>query len=724
MRRHERGQSLLIMGVAMAALLALMALVIDAGNGYVQRRIVQNATDAAALAGGVELAMTPKVNGRYAGSPADERRILEAVIRVAQENGIPDTNGNPDDLINDNITVYFVGPGGERLGRPLPQNRGVPPQWEVAGIEVETDKEFGTYFARLVGLDRMTAAASAQGLANPNWCPGSGDNLFPIAISTATFAGDPGGQPVPGQTYRIWEKGRNSSYGNFGWLSWNNDPSNTTLVANLHDLRRSGTWRVGDLVPGATGVQVSRGVRNELDAYIAGRLHNGIEHDPSVVVPVYDYTVGQGNNLRYHIVGFAKFRITDYKFRGRSKWIEGTFERFVASDAEPGGECYLGSTVKLREPKDQTRSIVGTVHINEVFFTPGYSSSVHVPVDVMLVMDISGSMRARWSGGSSKLQSAKDALLRFNSYLQPDKGDRVGLTTYPYITRGRRYRTVCRGYRLRSYYFGQVRSPLTNNVAYVNNIINGLRANGGTPIAHALQQAREQLLNDLRPGAVPVIILASDGIANITIDGKWTGFGGGAGQGQNTPPCNNQAEQQTIDQANLAKEAGIIIFSIAIGDGFNMDVLQATASPDFDLNGNGRIDPNERHFFVARSDADLDAIYEQIGNRVRNIAQEGKIRTQETAGEGAVVRLYNVNTGSVRTTVAGPGGAFAFEDIEPGTYRITAWATRNGLTYDILTDGNGGPPLNPQYVEIQVGQGTGTTDAAVIYLSTDDIVAP
>ena len=721
---NERGQSLLIMGVAIAALLALLALVIDAGNGYVQRRIVQNATDAAALAGGVELAMTPKVNGRYAGSPADEQRILRTVLRVAQENGIPDTNGNPDDLINDNLVVYFVGPDGQRVGRPLPQNRGVPPQYEIAGIEVRTKKEFGTYFARLVGFDRMEAGGQALGLANPNWCPASAENLFPIAVSTGTFSGDPGGQPVPGQTYRIWEKNNNSAYGNFGWLSWNNDPSNTTLVANMHDTRRSGTWRVGDLVPGAVGVQVSRGVRNELNAYINGRVHNGIEHDPAVIVPVYDYTVGRGNNLRYHIVGFAKFRITDYNFRGRNKWIEGTFERFVSSNSEPGGECYLGSTVKLREPKNETRSIVGTVHINEVFFTPGYTSSVHVPVDVMLVLDISGSMRASWRGGSSKLQSAKDALIRFNSYLQPDKGDRVGLTTYPYVSGGRWYRPVCRSSYINRYFFGQVRSPLTDNVAYVNNIINGLSADGGTPIAHALQQAREQLLNDLRPGAVPVIILASDGIANITIDGKWTGFGGAAGQGQNTPACNNQAEQQTIDQANLAKEAGIIVFSIAIGDGFNNDVLRAVASPDFDINGNGRIDPEERHFFVAGSDAELDAIYEQIGNRVRNISQEGSIRTQETDGEGAVVRLYNVDTGSVRTTVAGAGGAFAFEDIEPGTYRLTAWATRNGLTYDIMTDGNGGPPLNPQYIEIEVGQGTGTTEAAVIYLATDDVVSP
>src|SRR5690606_26504988 len=120
------------------------------------------------------------------------------------------------------------------------------------------------------------------------------------------------------------------------------------------------------------------------------------------------------------------------------------------------------------------------------------------------------------------------------------------------------YQTVCKGYpgsvtSYNKYLTSRVRSPLTDNIAYVNNIINTLTADDGTSLAHGIQQGRTQLIDDLRPGAVPVLIVASDGIVNVTLDGKVTGFTGNSSQGQNTPDCNNQAEKQTLDQANLAK---------------------------------------------------------------------------------------------------------------------------------------------------------------------------
>ncbi|GAP63724.1 hypothetical protein ARMA_2147 [Ardenticatena maritima] len=730
--RRETGQSLVIIGGALVVLMALLALVTDAGNAYVQRQRVQNAVDAATLAGGAELARTyvDPDSGHYAGTPQDENRIWQTIVRVAQANGIPDSNGNPNDSVNTNIEAYFIGPDGQRVGVPLPNNGGIPPSYEVSGVEVRSTLAFGTFFARVIGFDEMETSADAFAQAHPDWCPASASNLFPIAVSAALFQDDPGGKPIEGATYRIWDKNSNSSYGNFGWISWDNDPSNTTLIANMHDTRRSGTWHVGDLVPGATGVMNSSGVRQELDAYIAGATHsrNGltIQHDPSVIIPIYDYTVGNGNNLKYHIVGFARFRLTNYKSTGGDKWIEGVFERYVDTTSPPGGGCYLTQTVKLYDepPADLGRVIAGTVHLNEIFYTEG-SSEQHVPVDVMLVLDISGSMNASWSGGSSKLQSAKDALIAFNNTLNVVEGDRVGLTTFPTVGRGAQYRTTCDNYKMNLYLYSEVRSSLTDNVGYVNSIIQGLSADSGTSLAHAIQTAREQLLADLRPGAIPVLIIASDGIVNVTLDGKWTGFGGAAGQGQNTPSCNNQAEQQTIEQANLAKEAGIIVFSIAIGDGFNTAVTEAIASPDADYDGNGQIDDYEKHFYIARNASDLANIYQLIGNRVQQIAEEGSYYTKETLGAGATVELRTTSGAIVQTTTANNAGAFQFTDVAPGDYRLTARVNRNGLIYDILTYGNGGPPRDPNnprngYVEVSIGQGTGITQVEVLYLSTCD----
>ena len=47
----RRGQAIVIIAGAMVALIALVALAIDGGNAYAQRRNAQNAVDGAAVAG-------------------------------------------------------------------------------------------------------------------------------------------------------------------------------------------------------------------------------------------------------------------------------------------------------------------------------------------------------------------------------------------------------------------------------------------------------------------------------------------------------------------------------------------------------------------------------------------------------------------------------------------------------------------------------------------------
>ena len=50
--KREEGQSAVMMALAMIVLIAFVALVVDMGNIYAQRRQVQNAVDAASFAGG------------------------------------------------------------------------------------------------------------------------------------------------------------------------------------------------------------------------------------------------------------------------------------------------------------------------------------------------------------------------------------------------------------------------------------------------------------------------------------------------------------------------------------------------------------------------------------------------------------------------------------------------------------------------------------------------
>lgn len=105
--------------------------------------------------------------------------------------------------------------------------------------------------------------------------------------------------------------------GNFGWLYWEPDPSdtqgNTTLVAELNNPRMSMTnftnaqdpddhnLSVGDWVDAATGVNNSSGVMDGLEQYIG----------KTVLLPVHDNAPGTGTNANYHVSHFARVVINN-----------------------------------------------------------------------------------------------------------------------------------------------------------------------------------------------------------------------------------------------------------------------------------------------------------------------------------------------------------------------------------------------------------------------------
>jgi Flp pilus assembly protein TadG len=57
-RRHERGQAIVLMALAMVCICGMLALAVDAGRLYFQRRLMQDAVDAGALAGAQDLVGT------------------------------------------------------------------------------------------------------------------------------------------------------------------------------------------------------------------------------------------------------------------------------------------------------------------------------------------------------------------------------------------------------------------------------------------------------------------------------------------------------------------------------------------------------------------------------------------------------------------------------------------------------------------------------------------
>ncbi len=757
--KREEGQSLIIVGALLIVLVALVGLVVDAGNAYAQRRIVQNAADAAALAGAQMLGHQDDY--QWGGDFLRNYQVIETVWDYANRNG-----ASPDEVdifytdINGNVLANAEFDLGWQTIINADTFGGVKPE----GIRVEANRPFGTYLVRVIGRNEMTASGTAQGILACGAC--SSGNLFPIAVHVGTFA-DTGGLPAIGQEYRIW--GDKTGPGSFGYLSWTNDPSQTTLVANMADTSRSGRWSVGDSIPCGPGVQNSNDVKTELKYRIDNRIDLNPPRYREVVMPVFDYTTGQGNNLKYHIVGFARFELQCYHFANNSqgqygncsfdqgdtsKWISGIFKNWVDPTGESGCTNYGVCTTKLRPPLEEKRMLTGIVTPWRVFPQINAVPGPPKPIDLVHVLDISGSMCARWNGtphknppctNGERIQIAKDVLIAFNNALEdadwdPDDQIQVGLATYPKIQNSSSYTTQCYN-AIRALggpcssdpssdcfqsnnllYFATKNKNLTTNLASVNSVIGGLQANGGTSMPIGLQYGREMLTdpNYHNPNNLQVLVLTTDGMANVKINGYASGY-----MGNYTRPywivqsgCNSEVYDSAVEQANLAKQQGIIVFTVGIHETIDADLMTAIASPD--------TDPTKPHFFQARTAADFEAIYNAIKERLPGLGNEECVATEDAAaGMSAVVRLYDSGGNLVATTTADATGGYMFDltslNLGPGTYELRAvWQDTSfdpPVEYDVMTWVLGGPPANaPITVEIPPGTGTTVKD---LYLRTD-----
>ncbi|MCC7163176.1 MAG: VWA domain-containing protein [Anaerolineae bacterium] len=746
MNEHQRqeGQSVVIIALGLVALLAFMALAVDGGNVYAQRRQVQNAVDAAASAGSERLVRpNPSDSSR-----ATNKQVLDVVKKYLRDNGVdPDATtanlsvryvtrdtSNSTHIDSAEITSY-----GSNLAAPLkiPAVTGDP----VVGVHVNVDKEFTSFFASVIGIHTLSVGALGRSFGAPiltNPTPGPpttgaccADELFPIVINQDMFQDLDGDgnldvrfeEGAPTDQFTIWL--RDSGPPNFRFVHWKGQSANSsTLQSNMNTVANSGTWYVEEWLSVSTATM----------GQVVSTFQN--KQGQTFTVPVYDSA--RNSDSEYRIVGFARMELVKVcnpsgsgcVANATSPHIQVKFEQWASSRCQGSCSFFGVRTNKPGEPQEMERSLIGVVKIFKQ--TPLQIPLTQVPVDVMHVLDISGSMRycigtttdCSNSNSNQKLKLAKTALITFNSIVSPTLGDKVGLATFPRDQGTSRYSMPCGG-NYSTFMFGQNRHELTssnigaavspyNPSGSVNHVINNLNANSGTPIAGGLLVGRQMVIDPSFhvPGHQPVIILASDGIANVRTNGRWTGF---TGSTYSDPPCNKEAVQDAIAEANQAKQdlngdgrSDVIIFSIAIGTDFNAYALEAIAS-----------EPKNSHFYTVSDAAAMQDIYAQIADRLGTA--DCTTTPSEDFAPNAVVRVRNTTTGETMQTTTTSTGFFAFTDISPGTYEFTfASVTISGFTYDIFTDGVGGPILNNNPT-IEVGEAP-TTYPINLALGTDDFL--
>lgn len=388
--QRQRGQAIVLVVIAMLALLALMGLAIDGGRQYTARRQVQNAADAAALAGTRELALA--ISKCPPDSPATvDAKVRDAVLAFARQNGVQNgINGIVRaNYVNANQQV-LVGVGAVAAGAPASSMA------SATGVSVTLVMSQPTTFLRAINLNQITVPANAMAMAGPvrQMTGGVVPIAYPVqaveAIMAANktqvrvFEGDGNmcsrdGMVCPTDIHDPQRAQR-------GWLElahiYNaahnnpNDPYQRALDRNVgnKDCRRNADGSINIADTGTKGwarldcqypLPIFAGTRSAnpytnpaLDGdYIAGDPGARAVTQATVCenymnktmyVPLFDYVqnrtfmennftspnIGWINKSYYHIVGFMAVRLDYCDTRGNNGYMDATFINAIIGNAQ------------------------------------------------------------------------------------------------------------------------------------------------------------------------------------------------------------------------------------------------------------------------------------------------------------------------------------------------------------------------------------------------------
>jgi hypothetical protein len=285
--RAGKGQILVLFVLALFAILAMVALVVDGGNAFAQQRLTQNWTDGAAEAGTVQLMR------RSAGTPVDPAfASWDAAVVAAVNAQVKDDGLDGVDLIEyvdlDGITLGSAGGGA------------IPPG--AAGVHVRAHRVFETYVAQSVGFGQFAAAAESTYITGFVTSLGPG-KIIPLTVPVLwTYCDGQGDLVNPGPA---WPSGPNNPVvlplcknapGNRGWLDWTPPGGGASeLGGNIADTSNAPSIRTPHwyYYPQTGNVDNSSHVGNALQGLIGQDVFIPIFHaEPGGPVGTCDSTPG------------------------------------------------------------------------------------------------------------------------------------------------------------------------------------------------------------------------------------------------------------------------------------------------------------------------------------------------------------------------------------------------------------------------------------------------
>jgi Flp pilus assembly protein TadG len=207
--RRQRGQVLILVAFAVTALIGMTGMAIDLGFAFAHRRQVQNAADAAALAGAHALSryviytkivaqgITPTSVGLPSINPYGTTSAIwqDATSAAAATSVLPndDLGQNPTDTPTwpsggSTLHGWWIVAGGGGTpppngtqGAPIDPPAGTPPGGAV-GVQVRAVLRSPTTFMNIFGIDHLDVAASSRVVFKPQ---GKGSGPFIVCGSSA-----------------------------------------------------------------------------------------------------------------------------------------------------------------------------------------------------------------------------------------------------------------------------------------------------------------------------------------------------------------------------------------------------------------------------------------------------------------------------------------------------------------------------------------------------------
>ncbi len=328
---NERGQSLVLVALMMAGLVAFVGLALDGGQVYEMRRKMQNAADAGTFAGARALALYKTDPTNNAG---DGRNVYTRIQQYAQGDS---TYGNGAGTFD---SVYLNGSGTEETMTP-----GVPPPDDARCVKVTTHKTFNTLIISFLGFDTLSVAATATA------CTGAvtgAVGVRPIGVYKPVFDG-----LVPGNTIVLAAGNQAGASGsacdappgtlwlgsNSGSFAWYDLDNGNNAASDTYSWVQAGymNWvRVNGNIYSDTGWRAT--TQAAWDTLVT---NGGL-----IYLPIYDYVTDRGGgNLSYHIVDFAAFQLNYVNMNGNAnqKCIKMTYvKRIKLGEIDINRDCGLG----------------------------------------------------------------------------------------------------------------------------------------------------------------------------------------------------------------------------------------------------------------------------------------------------------------------------------------------------------------------------------------------